>query len=92
MYLLSKDVISFLFFPIYITMDTSILIAWKKKKRESVMTRLKNYIVNIHNSKKYKTICSILLILPTSVYILSWSWISPIQSVCKTHVSDKAVL
>lgn len=51
MYLLSKDVISFLFFPIYITMDTSILIAWKKK-RESVMTRLKNYIVNIHNSIK----------------------------------------
>ena len=70
MYLLSKDVISFLFFPIYITMDTSILIAWKKK-RESVMTRLKNYIVNIHNSKKHKTVCSILLILPTSVYILS---------------------
>ena len=34
MYLLSKDVISFLFFPIYITMDTSILIAWKKKERE----------------------------------------------------------
>ena len=55
MYLLSKDVISFLFLPIYITMDTSILISWKKK-RESVMTRLKNYIVNIHNSKKYKTI------------------------------------
>ena len=55
MYLLSKDVISFLFLPIYITMDTSILISWKKK-REFVMTRLKNYIVNIHNSKKYKTI------------------------------------
>ena len=34
MYLLSKDVISFLFFPIYITMDTSILIAWKNKERE----------------------------------------------------------
>ena len=34
MYLFSKDVISFLFFPIYITMDTSILIAWKKKERE----------------------------------------------------------
>lgn len=91
MYLLSKDVISFLFFPIYITMDTSILIAWKKK-RESVMTRLKNYIVNIHNSKKHKTVCSILLILPTSVYILSWSWISPIQSVYKTQMCDKAVL
>lgn len=39
MYLLSKDVISFLFFPIYITMYTSILIAWEKE-RESVMTRL----------------------------------------------------
>lgn len=52
MYLLSKDVISFLFFSIYVTMYTSILIAWEKKKRESVMTRLKNYIVNIHNSKK----------------------------------------
>lgn len=71
MYLLSKDVISFLFFPIHVTMYTSILISWKK--RESVMTRLNNYIVNIHNSKKYKIICSILLILPTSVYILSWS-------------------
>ena len=43
----------------------------EEKKRESVMTRLKNYIVYIHNSKKYKTICSILLIFPTSVYILS---------------------
>ena len=63
-----------------------------KKKRESVMTRLKNYIVNIQNSKKYKTTCSILLILPTSVYILSWSWISPIQSVYKTQMCDKSVL
>ena len=53
-----------------------------KKKRESVMTRLKNYIVNIQNSKKYKTICSISQILPTSVYILSWSWINHLFSRC----------
>ena len=44
---------------------------------------------------RLKTICSILLILPTSVYILSWSWISPfclcIKFKCMTELGCKRV-
>lgn len=78
MYLFSKDVISFLFFPIYITMDTSILIAWKKKERECD-DNVKEFHCKHSQLKKVQN-------------ILSWSWISPIQSVYKTQMCDKAVL